>query len=64
MVEWWFNGYVMLMFRLIYDIIVFEDMINMYLLCIILFVVDGVIDNDYIFLVLKRVGDGLWEYWM
>lgn len=63
-VERWLNGYVSSSSKLIHDILALEDTINSYLSRTIPSAADGVIDNDYTFLALKRVGDGSREYWM
>ncbi|KAH8175873.1 BAR domain of APPL family protein [Sarocladium implicatum] len=63
-VERWLNGYVTSTSRLIHDLTALEDTINTYLSRTIPSAADGVIDNDYTFLALKRVGDGSREYWM
>lgn len=56
------------MIKVIYDFLVFEDMINVYFFKMIFFImVMGfdffVFDVDYIFFVLWRVGDGVREWW-
>ncbi|KAG9254908.1 uncharacterized protein F5Z01DRAFT_680988 [Emericellopsis atlantica] len=63
-VEKWLNGYVNSTSKLLHDIIALEDTINSYLTKTIPSAADGVIDNDYTFLALKRVGDGSREWWM
>ncbi|KAK0389441.1 hypothetical protein NLU13_3016 [Sarocladium strictum] len=63
-VERWLNGYISSTSKLIHDILALEDTINTYLSRTIPSAADGVIDNDYTFLALKRVGDGSREYWM
>ncbi|KAI6785749.1 uncharacterized protein J7T54_006088 [Emericellopsis cladophorae] len=63
-VEKWLNGYVNSTSKLLHDIIAVEDTINSYLTKTIPSATDGVIDNDYTFLALKRVGDGSRECWM
>lgn len=63
-VERWLNGYVNSTSKLLHDILALEETINSYLNKTIPSATDGVIDNDYTFLALKRVGDGSRECWM
>lgn len=63
-VERWLNGYISSTSKLIHDMLALEDTINTYLSKTIPSAADGVIDNDYTFLALKRVGDGTREFWM
>ena len=63
-VERWLNGYVNSTSKLLHDILALEETINSYLSKTIPSAADGVIDNDYTFLALKRVGDGSREFWM
>lgn len=63
-VEKWLNGYVSSTSKLVHDILALEDTINTYLAKTIPSAADGIIDNDYTFLALKRVGDGSRESWM
>ncbi|CAH0026785.1 unnamed protein product [Clonostachys rhizophaga] len=62
-VEKWLNGYVSSTSKLLHDILALEETINTYLAKTTPST-DGVIDNDYTFLALKRVGDGSRECWM
>lgn len=63
-VEKWLNGYVSSTSKLVHDILTLEETINSYIFKTNPSVADGVIDNDYTFLALKRVGDGSREVWM
>lgn len=63
-VERWLNGYVTSTSKLVHDILALEETINTYLSKTIPSAADGIIDNDYTFLALKRVGDGSRESWM
>lgn len=63
-VEKWLNGYISSTSKLVHDIAALEETINTYLAKTIPSAADGVIDNDYTFLALKRVGDGARECWM
>ncbi|CAM1505581.1 Fc.00g112180.m01.CDS01 [Cosmosporella sp. VM-42] len=63
-VERWLNGYVSSTSKLTHDILALEETINNYLSKTMPSAADGVVDNDYTFLALKRVGDGSREYWM
>lgn len=63
-VEKWLNGYINSTSKLVHDILALEETINTYLAKTIPSAADGVIDNDYTFLALKRVGDGARECWM
>lgn len=62
-VEKWLNGYVSSTSKLTHDVLALEENINSYLTKTMPSVGDGVVDNDYTFLALKRVGDGAREYW-
>lgn len=63
-IEKWLNGYINSTSKLVHDILGLEETINTYLARTIPSAADGVIDNDYTFLALKRVGDGARECWM
>ncbi|KAF4124143.1 PH protein [Geosmithia morbida] len=63
-VERWLNGYVGSTSRLLHEVLALEDTVNNFLARTIPSTADGVIDNDYTFLALKRVGDGAREFWM
>ncbi|KAL6869527.1 SNF1-interacting protein [Amphichorda felina] len=63
-IERWLNGYVNSTSKLLHDILALEETINSYLSKTMPSATDGVIDNDYTFLALKRVGDGSREFWM
>ena len=57
-VERWLSAYVNSTSKLLHDILSLEDSINSYLSKTTPSPTDGVIDNDYTFLALKRVNDG------
>ncbi len=63
--ERWLDGYVKSTSKLAHDILALEETINSYLSKTIPSpnTADGVIDNDYTLLALKRVGDGSREWW-
>lgn len=64
-IEKWLNNYVSSTSKLLHDILALEDTINTYLAKTVPSPTDnGIIDNDYTFLALKRVGDGWREYWI
>ncbi|KAF5018434.1 hypothetical protein F66182_9585 [Fusarium sp. NRRL 66182] len=63
-IEKWLNGYAQSTSKLLHDILALEETINTYLVKTMPSAADGVIDNDYTFLALKRVGDGWREYWI
>ncbi|KAH7162645.1 hypothetical protein B0J13DRAFT_491250 [Dactylonectria estremocensis] len=63
-IERWLNGYVGSTTRLLHDFLALEETINTYLAKTVPSAADGVVDNDYTFLALKRVGDGWRDYWM
>lgn len=63
-VEKWLNGYVNSTSKLVHDVHGLEDTINAYLSKTMPSAADGIIENDYTFLALKRVGDGQRECWM
>ncbi|KAK7425363.1 SNF1-interacting protein [Neonectria magnoliae] len=63
-IERWLNGYVSSTSRLLHDFLTLEETINTYLAKTVPTAADGVVDNDYTFLALKRVGDGWRDYWM
>lgn len=63
-VDRWLNGYVSSTSKLLHDILALEETINTYLSKTIPSAADGVVENDYTFLALKRVGDSSREYWM
>lgn len=63
-VEKWLNGYISSTSKLVHDILALEETINTYLTKTVPSAADGVIDNDYTFLALKRVGDGARGCWM
>ncbi|GJN68774.1 transcription factor SipA3 [Purpureocillium lilacinum] len=62
--EKWLNGYVSSTSRLVHDILTLEESINTFLAKTMPSAADGIIENDYAFLALKRVGDGQRECWM
>ncbi|POR34828.1 Putative PH domain-containing protein C19A8.02 [Tolypocladium paradoxum] len=62
--ERWLNGYVSSTSKLVHDILALEETVNTYLAKTIPSAADGIIENDYSFLALKRVGDGQRECWM
>ncbi|KAF7546640.1 hypothetical protein G7046_g9242 [Stylonectria norvegica] len=62
-IERWLNGYVTSTSKLTHDVLALEETINSYLGKTMPSAADGVVDNDYTFLALKRVGDGTREYW-
>lgn len=62
-VEKWLNGYVNSTSKLLHDILALEETVNSYLNKTVPSATDGVIDNDYTFLALKRAGDGSREIW-
>ncbi|KAH7329219.1 putative transcription factor SipA3 [Stachybotrys elegans] len=57
-IEKWLTGYVSSTSRLVHDINAVEESISTYLSKTIPSAADGIIENDYTFLALKRVGDG------
>jgi len=63
--ERWLDSYVRNTSKLTHDILALEDTINTYLSKTIPApsVADGIIDNDYTLLALKRVGDGSRQWW-
>ncbi|KAF7547385.1 hypothetical protein G7Z17_g7767 [Cylindrodendrum hubeiense] len=63
-IERWLNGYVTSTSRLLHDFLALEETINTYLAKTVPTAADGVVDNDYTFLALKRVGDGWRDYWV
>ncbi|QUC19512.1 uncharacterized protein UV8b_03753 [Ustilaginoidea virens] len=62
--ERWLNGYVNSTFKLANEILGLEDTINAYLTKTMPSGADGIIENDYTLLALKRAGDGQRECWM
>ncbi|PNY24799.1 PH domain-containing protein [Tolypocladium capitatum] len=62
--ERWLNGYVSSTSRLVHDILALEETVNTYLSKTGPSAADGIIENDYALLALKRVGDGQRECWM
>ncbi|KJZ78985.1 hypothetical protein HIM_01758 [Hirsutella minnesotensis 3608] len=62
--EKWLNGYVSSTSKLVHDLLALEETINTYLVKTTPSVADGIIENDYAFLALKRVADGQRECWM
>lgn len=62
--EKWLNGYVNSTSKLFHDVLALEETINTFISKTVPSTVDGVIDNDYTFLALKRVGDGTRETMM
>ncbi|OAQ70452.1 transcription factor SipA3 [Pochonia chlamydosporia 170] len=62
-VEKWLNGYVNSTSKFAHEIQGLEDTINAYLTKTMPSAADGIIENDYTFLALKRVGDGQRECW-
>ncbi|KAF4977486.1 hypothetical protein FZEAL_6005 [Fusarium zealandicum] len=63
-IEKWLNGYVQSSSKLVHDLLALEETVNNYLVKTMPSAADGVVDNDYTFLALKRVGDGWREYWI
>ncbi|KAF4452256.1 putative Snf1p protein kinase interacting protein (SIP3 protein) [Fusarium austroafricanum] len=63
-IEKWLNGYAQSTSKLLHDILALEETINTFLIKTMPSAADGVVDNDYTFLALKRVGDGWREYWI
>lgn len=63
-VEKWLNGYVSSTAKLVHEVQGLEDTINAYLAKTMPSTADGIIENDYAFLALKRVSDGQRESWM
>ena len=63
-IERWLNGYVSSSSKLFHDVQALEETINSYLVKTVPTAANGIVDNDYTFLALKRVGDGSREYWM
>ncbi|KAK2595749.1 SNF1-interacting protein [Conoideocrella luteorostrata] len=61
--EKWLNGYVNSTSKFAHEIQGLEETINSYLAKTVPSVADGIIENDYAFLALKRVGDGQRECW-
>jgi hypothetical protein len=57
-IEKWLNGYVSSTAKLVHDILALEETVSTYLSKTIPSAADGVIETDYTFLALKRVGDG------
>ncbi|KFA63488.1 hypothetical protein S40285_00326 [Stachybotrys chlorohalonatus IBT 40285] len=62
-IEKWLTGYMTSTQKLVHDIAVLEDTISTFLSKTIPSAADGVIENDYTFLALKRVGEGSRECW-
>lgn len=62
--EKWLNGYVSSTSKLVHDMLALEETVNTYLVKTIPSAADGIIENDYTFLALKRVADGQRECWM
>ncbi|PHH63232.1 hypothetical protein CDD81_6184 [Ophiocordyceps australis] len=62
--ERWLNGYMSSTSKLVHDMMGLEDTVNTYLSRTIPSAADGIIENDYTFLALKRVADGQRECWM
>ncbi|KHN95124.1 Pleckstrin-domain containing protein [Metarhizium album ARSEF 1941] len=62
-VEKWLSGYVNSTAKFAHEIQGLEDTINAYLTKTMPSAADGIIENDYAFLALKRVGDGRRECW-
>lgn len=63
-IERWLNGYVNSTSKLLYDFLALEETINTYLAKTVPTAADGVVDNDYTFLALQRVGDGWRDHWV
>ena len=63
-IERWLNGYVTSTSKLCHDILALEETITAFLGKTSPVTAEGVIDNDYTFLALKRVGDGSRACWM
>ncbi|RSM10298.1 hypothetical protein CEP52_003631 [Fusarium oligoseptatum] len=63
-IERWLNGYVQSTSKLLHDCLALEETVNTYIVKMMPSAADGVVDNDYTFLALKRVGDGWREYWI
>ncbi|KAG5951267.1 hypothetical protein E4U53_003450 [Claviceps sorghi] len=63
-VEKWLSGYVSSTSKFAHEIQGLEDTINGYLTKTMPSAVDGLIENDYTLLALKRVGEGQRECWM
>ncbi|KAF5531861.1 PH domain-containing protein [Fusarium napiforme] len=63
-IEKWLNGYAQSTSKLLHDILALEETINTFLVKTMPSAADDVVDNDYTFLALKRVGDGWREYWI
>lgn len=63
-IERWLNGYVQSTSKLLHDFLALEETVNTYIVKMMPSAADGVVDNDYTFLALKRVGDGWREYWI
>lgn len=57
-IEKWLTGYVASTSKLLHDFLALEDTVNAYLSKTTAFPGDGLVDNDYTLLALKRVGDG------
>lgn len=62
--EKWLNGYVSSTSKLVHDMLALEETVNTYLVKTIPSTADGIIENDYTFLALKRVAEGQRECWM
>ncbi|PHH86349.1 hypothetical protein CDD83_10376 [Cordyceps sp. RAO-2017] len=62
--EKWLNGYMSSTSKLVHDLLALEETVNTYLIKTIPSAADGIIENDYTFLALKRVADGQRECWM
>ncbi|PHH82695.1 hypothetical protein CDD82_5145 [Ophiocordyceps australis] len=62
--ERWLNGYMSSTSKLVHDMMGLEETVNTYLSKTIPWAADGIIENDYTFLALKRVADGQRECWM
>ncbi|KAM0447201.1 hypothetical protein ACHAQK_000748 [Fusarium lateritium] len=63
-IEKWLTGYAQSTSKLLHDILALEETINTFLVKTMPSAADGVVDNDYTFLALKRVGDGWRDYWI
>ncbi|KAI9166887.1 hypothetical protein HJFPF1_03002 [Paramyrothecium foliicola] len=63
-IEKWLGGYVTSTAKLVHDMLALEETINTYLSKTMPSAADGVIETDYTFLALKRVGDGSRECFM
>ena len=63
-VEKWLQGYLSSTSKLVHDVQALDDTFSSYLTKTTPSAVDGIIENDYAFLALKRVSDGQREFWM